>query len=419
MLVGNKRSSVRVQVLGMLYVAGVLILQGAEPSRLYIVAGTPTAEAKVPIYLYSLDAGKAGQVKTEFKIGDGLTCVLPDYQLRTVAVLSPELAPDTITFINMDEPGIRIVRMVSYDANKFVPYEKYLLRNPREGLGVALALGEPSAPGGPLWPSALTFVPLKGGAVIQLPLEDTRYVRWAGFPGGPLDNLHLQIELRGDPLSVPQGPAVKVSIGIARPPYLKTYTGNLTLVANDDDRTILESADEPGVIDVLDKAKNEWRRIPTPFGGVLRAFGPWVAGLEVRSANLNSAPSKKALIVVTGKEERAVSPGSKKRMSEKIRASSDASDDDSASVEDYFAMKNLQGTVYPGELFVLNLNTGAQIRISTGSGDSEVLLVANGVIYYRVDDALFRADIVGSSLSNTVKLAEGPEIVQAHWAFLN
>ena len=418
MLVGNKRSSVRVQ-LGMLYVVGALILQGAGPSRLYLVAGMQTPEVKVPVYLYSLDAGKPGQVKTEVKLGDGLTCVLPDYQLRSLAVLSPELAPDTITFISMDDPGTRTVRSVAYDSGRFLPLRIYLLSHAREGLGVALELGGELAPSGTGWPSDLKFVPLKDGADVQLPLEDTRYLRWAGFPGGPIDNFHLQIELKGDPLSVSNGNNARVSIAISRPPYLRNYTGNLTLVANDDDRTILESAAEPGVIDVLDKAKNEWRRIPTPFGGVLRAFGPWVAGLEVRSANLNSAPSKKALIVVTGKEERAVSPGSKKRMSEKIRASSDVSDDDSASVEDYFAMKNLQGIVYPGELFVLNVNTGAQIRISTGSGDSEVLLVANGVIYYRVDDALFRADIVGSSLSNTVKLAEGPEIVQAHWAFLN
>jgi hypothetical protein len=101
------------------------------------------------------------------------------------------------------------------------------------------------------------------------------------------------------------------------------------------------------------------------------------------------------------------SPGKNKRMAEKIggRDNIDVGFDIS---QDYF----------PGDLLVLNSRTDQRYTIHTGEGDSEVILATDAAVYYRVNDALFRADLVSGKLAIGVKIAEGPDVPQAHWAFL-
>jgi hypothetical protein len=73
---------------------------------------------------------------------------------------------------------------------------------------------------------------------------------------------------------------------------------------------------------------------------------------------------------------------------------------------------------YPGDLVVLNGRTGALFTIHTGEGDSEVVLATDTSVYYRVNDALYRADLFSGKLGGPVTITQGPEVVQAHWAFL-
>jgi hypothetical protein len=74
--------------------------------------------------------------------------------------------------------------------------------------------------------------------------------------------------------------------------------------------------------------------------------------------------------------------------------------------------------VFPGELLIYNSVSGAMFRISTGEGDSEVLLATDKLVYYRVNDQLFRADLDAGGLGKPLMIASGEMIVQAHWAFL-
>jgi hypothetical protein len=67
---------------------------------------------------------------------------------------------------------------------------------------------------------------------------------------------------------------------------------------------------------------------------------------------------------------------------------------------------------------VLNGGTDLRYTIHTGEGDSEVILATNDSVYYRVNDAIFRADVVSGKLATGVKIVEGPDVPQAHWAFL-
>ena len=73
----------------------------------------------------------------------------------------------------------------------------------------------------------------------------------------------------------------------------------------------------------------------------------------------------------------------------------------------------------PGILFLFNTETMQYIEWETQQGDSKILLVYNEVVYYRVFDAIYRADIIdGERLDNVELLVRDNQIVPfIHWAF--
>lgn len=75
-------------------------------------------------------------------------------------------------------------------------------------------------------------------------------------------------------------------------------------------------------------------------------------------------------------------------------------------------------TYFPGELFAFNTISGAMYTIKTGQGDSEVVLATDKALYYRVNDALYRASVEPGKLSEAVEIARSPAIPAVHWAFL-
>jgi hypothetical protein len=74
----------------------------------------------------------------------------------------------------------------------------------------------------------------------------------------------------------------------------------------------------------------------------------------------------------------------------------------------------------PGILYLFNTDTEAYIEWHTGQGDSEILLVQDEMVYYRVFDAIYKAAIIdGKSLGEPDLLVKDGQIVpQIHWAFL-
>ncbi|MDR0348602.1 MAG: hypothetical protein LBH90_03805 [Tannerella sp.] len=78
------------------------------------------------------------------------------------------------------------------------------------------------------------------------------------------------------------------------------------------------------------------------------------------------------------------------------------------------------GIYRPGILYLLDTDTEAYIEWHTGQGDSEILLVQDEIVYYRVFDAIYKAAIIdGKSLGEPELLVKDGQIVpQIHWAFL-
>lgn len=80
------------------------------------------------------------------------------------------------------------------------------------------------------------------------------------------------------------------------------------------------------------------------------------------------------------------------------------------------------GNIYaPGILYLLNTQTQQYIEWNTGQGDSEILLVQNEVVYYRVFDEIYKVNIVnGKKLGKSQLLVKSIQVVPfIHWAFIS
>jgi hypothetical protein len=62
--------------------------------------------------------------------------------------------------------------------------------------------------------------------------------------------------------------------------------------------------------------------------------------------------------------------------------------------------------------------TDRHYTITTNQGDSEIILVDNDTVYYRVSNRLYSAPIPATSIGAAKLLATDELIRDAHWAFL-
>jgi hypothetical protein len=78
------------------------------------------------------------------------------------------------------------------------------------------------------------------------------------------------------------------------------------------------------------------------------------------------------------------------------------------------------GVYRPGILYLFNTDTEKYIEWNTGQGDSEILLVQDEVVYYRVFDEIYKASIEkGEKLGKSELLVKDNQVVPyIHWAFL-
>jgi hypothetical protein len=194
--------------------------------------------------------------------------------------------------------------------------------------------------------------------------------------------------------------------GLPRPPRgMGSKEGtSFLLFAASDAVVVAGPIETAGYLEVYSRRDKQWRRFPAPFTfeGV-RVFGSWIA---ITSAKPKQGLPKGPFINSADIERLSSSPGSEKRKTEFVYRQT--------TVDDAFASS---GTYYPGDLAVINGLTGQTFHIHTGQGDSEVLLVDQTSIFYRVNDQIFQSEMKGGAVSEPVKVVEGPEIVQVHWAF--
>jgi hypothetical protein len=71
-----------------------------------------------------------------------------------------------------------------------------------------------------------------------------------------------------------------------------------------------------------------------------------------------------------------------------------------------------------GRLLIYDTTTEKEFSITTNQGDSEVLLIENGTVYYRAATRLYSAPIAKDGIGPAHKLATSELIRDAHWAFI-
>ena len=147
---------------------------------------------------------------------------------------------------------------------------------------------------------------------------------------------------------------------------------------------------------MYNKQKNTWSDVELKGNyPTMMAYGCWLAGAvqDGRGYDINFSHDKQ-------------SPGRPERDSVYIESSFD----DWAS--NY-------GIYRPGILYLFNTDTEKYIEWHTGQGDSEILLVEDETVYYRVFDKIYKAAIAdGERLGKPELLARDSRVVPyIHWAF--
>jgi len=156
---------------------------------------------------------------------------------------------------------------------------------------------------------------------------------------------------------------------------------------------------------ILDKSSNSWykQKIKGNCDGMIRSFGEWIAGTVFSNNNIFDEKDRLKEKIVR------LSPGKEKRRKKMTKTGMPAD-----YRFEYF------GVYSPGILYILNVHTKHYIEWSTGQGDSEILLIENDLVYYRVNDEIYRAPILnGQRLGKTRLLIKNEIVPDIHWAFIS
>jgi hypothetical protein len=82
---------------------------------------------------------------------------------------------------------------------------------------------------------------------------------------------------------------------------------------------------------------------------------------------------------------------------------------------------SISSVYMPGILYLYNLETKQYIEWETGQGDSEILILQNKMVYYRVNDKIFKRPIYCGkelSLGDPELIIQNEIIMDVHWAFM-
>jgi hypothetical protein len=165
---------------------------------------------------------------------------------------------------------------------------------------------------------------------------------------------------------------------------------------------------------VRSTVSGEWRKFTVPGSKPrIKMIDSWVMGTAI--SGFLARPGSKVIPDPTGFtiSERNESPGADERARYQEnyppgnRYHNGRPSTDSVFGKDYL----------PGVLFLIDTRTGRYLEIRTGQGDSEILLVHNSTVYYRVNDSLFAASLQAESTGQARLLTQNAAVPDMHWAF--
>lgn len=167
------------------------------------------------------------------------------------------------------------------------------------------------------------------------------------------------------------------------------------------------------ILYIYNKVKNIWytQKIKGDNDS-MRGFGNWIAGTVV-SNNVKLIFNEKGQLKDKEKFNR-ISPGKENRR--QVGTKFGTYFDLRADFYDYY---------YPGILYLINVDTQKYIEweaLEKGKrqGDSEILLVQDEMVYYRINDKIYQAPIInGEKLGISKLLVQDYRVPDIHWAFIS
>jgi hypothetical protein len=73
---------------------------------------------------------------------------------------------------------------------------------------------------------------------------------------------------------------------------------------------------------------------------------------------------------------------------------------------------------FTGRLNIYDVEKEVSYRIETDQADSEILLVEDGKVYYRIANRLYEGRIAEKEITGTKLLATSDLLYDAHWAWI-
>src|ERR1700683_2596053 len=133
------------------------------------------------------------------------------------------------------------------------------------------------------------------------------------------------------------------------------------------------------------KRDKAWTEIPVQVEqyGLLRGFGSFIAAIE----NVAKPPEPRIGTAAAAERAAVKQPAAESAGRSEWRTQATRT---GPSIAESF---DDASAIYPGRLDVYNIDTEKLFTITTNQGDSEILLIEENTVYYRVSDRLYKASI--------------------------
>ena len=202
----------------------------------------------------------------------------------------------------------------------------------------------------------------------------------------------------------------QTDIGVPAPEGTKNSQGLWRMVAHDGHTTVMYRAKDPDASSVGNGVARLYVR--SGPAGVWKTFQ--VPGSKPRIKMIDSWVIGAAASDALGRE----SPGATERRRYQERYTEERARNHRR--EGRIATDSVldwEKVYLPGVLFLIDSGTGRYFEIRTGQGDSEILLVHDDTVYYRINDSIFAAPLQKDSVGPGRVLVRDDFIPDVHWAF--
>lgn len=371
---------------------------GFDPTyaQLYLLTGNPTPKSPEAFASTLLEVGPTGSITVREEIASltaGTWWIDADYSARKMVILTryPEAA---VVVVDMDQAAI------SKKCHQKGGLYYWLASVPVAGASIVFYDWDADVTKTHLWGMSLdASTPCEKSYHDLAPADSMNLVMGgrAGVAGIAAQEVwvvsadndgHFHLRLGADD--------IRLGFQLPRSILAEFTAPNATVLVNNAQilvTVVSNRGSKNRALSAFRKRDGTWLRVPTSVSGLpsVRAFGQYVVIAETQEKSAANPES----------------PGGQDWRSSRR--------DTGPSIAQAFRNADV---VYPGRLHVYDVDRQRNYVIVTNQGDSEVLLVENDTVYYRVSDGVYSAGLTDQGLGPARLLATSDSVRDAHWAFL-